>query len=360
MEPIGREGVSVSVTILNSRPTGEGVSHPSPTRRSVIFPWMAGVLLLGLVSCRKPAQAPHTAADLSYLPANVLFVGYADTVRLKESSLYHAWESRPPAGRSRLAEVKTFLRRLEIDPDKDLEGVMVACQAGPSQGAWMTLLRGRFDLERVRKGLEEPSARMSVQAYGKWSIYNLVLVPELGDLSIALVDSSAIALGKAETLQRILDARDHPETSLARSPLMKQLMPALEPRAQVWLLVDGRAVWQSLGEHPGALPDSTSPPGLGNLSSIVSASLSASLSEGMTLHLEIGSDSPKHAQSLADALKGVLGFAQLGGGAKEPDLAQLVEAIHVEGAGQRIFVRADLPAELAMRLGARLEAASTR
>ena len=44
---------------------------------------------------------------------------------------------------------------------EDLDGVMVAYRLSPDTGGnWLALLRGRFDLGRMTKGLEEPSARM--------------------------------------------------------------------------------------------------------------------------------------------------------------------------------------------------------
>ena len=92
------------------------------------------------------------------------------------------------------------------------------------------------------------------------------------------------------------------------------------------------------------------------MSSIVSASLSASLSEDVSLRLDIGGDSPKHAKNLSDALKGILGFARLGPGGKDPDIGRLLDAIQVDGTEERIILRADLPGDLAMHLGTKLEA----
>jgi hypothetical protein len=328
--------------------------HPS-RRRLARVALAAALAALGTLDCRKEAP-PRPSLDLSYLPSNALLVAYADTVRLKESSLYRDWEARAPEGKSHLAEAKIFLGRLGIAPDKDLDGVAVAFLASPGSGEWVALLRGRFDLEGIKKGLEDPSARMSEESYGHWSVYNLVLVPELGDLSVALVDSTAVALGRSEALRKVLDARDRPKTSLASNAMMKQLIPALEPRAQIWVLLDGQALWRSLGNRQGGLPGGADPQGLGSLSSIVSASLSASLSADISLRLDISGDSPKHAKNLSDALKGILGFARLGQGAKDPEVGRLLDAIQVDGADERIILRADLPGDLAMGLGTKLEA----
>src|SRR6185436_12190883 len=316
----------------------------------------AAVVAAAGLGCGKRTQAPRPALDLSYFPPNVFFIAYADTLRLKESSLYRDWDLRAPERKGHLSEAKIFLERLGIESDKDLDGVAVAYLASPGPGEWLALLRGRFDLDRIKKGLEDPSARMSEETYGKWSVYNLVLVPELGDLSVVLVDPSAVAMGRSETLRRILDARGHPEKSLARSTVMRQLIPTLEPQAQIWALLDGQALWRGLGNRQGGFSGSTEVPGLGSLSSVRSASLSAALSADLSLHLEIGSDSPKHAQSLSDALKGIIGFARLGTGAKDPEVGQLLDAIRVDGTGERVILRADLPGEAAMKLGAKLEA----
>jgi hypothetical protein len=122
------------------------------------------------------------------------------------------------------------------------------------------------------------------------------------------------------------------------------------------VLLDGQALWRSLGNRQGGLPGGADPQGLGSLSSIVSASLSASLSADISLRLDISGDSPKHAKNLSDALKGILGFARLGQGAKDPEVGRLLDAIQVDGADERIILRADLPGDLAMGLGTKLEA----
>ncbi len=341
---------------VRPRPTREVAFWPLSKKRLARVVLATGLAALGALACRKEPAPARPSLDLSYLPSNALLVAYADTVRLKESSLYRDWEARAPEGKSHLAEAKIFLGRLGIASDKDLDGVAVAYLASPGSGEWVALLRGRFDLDQIKKGLEDPSARMSEESYGHWSVYNLVLVPNLGDLSVALVDPSAVALGRSEALRKVLDARDHPRTSLASNAMMKQLIPALEPQAQIWVLLDGQALWRSLGNRQGGLPGGADAQGLGSFSSIVSASLSASLSADVSLRLDISGDSPKHAKNLSDALKGILGFARLGRGGKDPDVGRLLDAIQVDGADERITLRANLPGDLAMHLGTKLEA----
>ena len=287
-----------------------------------------------------------------------MLVAYADTVRLKESPLYRSWEARSLGEKSRLGEAKTFLQRLGIDTAKDLDGVLVACAPTAGSAEWMALLRGRFDVEAIRKGLEDPAARMAVESYRKWSIYSLVLVPDLGDLSVVLIDASAVALGKSDTLRRILDAREQPETSLRSKGVMRRLVPKLDGRAQIWVMLDGRALGRGFNESRDKIPGAVGVPDLGSLSAVVSASLSASLAEDLSLRLELGSDSAKHAQSLADGLQGVLGFARLGAAAKEKDLGEILDAIQVDGAGESVVLRARVPGEVALRMESKWEASS--
>ena len=314
---------------------------------------LAGIFLGGFLACPKPAPAPRPNLDLSYFPSDVLFVAYADTVHLKESPLYRAWDARVPEGPDRLTEAKTFLRRLGIDPEKDLDGVMVAYRLSPDTGGnWLALLRGRFDLGRMTKGLEEPSARMSARPYGRWTVYSLALVPGVGEVSLAMVDPSAIALGKVTTLKKVLDTRDAPQQSLSANAMMRQLVSNLPSSAQIGAFLDGRSLSRALQDQRGSLPQGLNAPVTSNLSSIVSADFSATLTADLVLRLEIGSDSPKHAQSLSDALKGILGFARLGQGVKDPDLARLVDAVRVDGQGERVVLRLDVPGDLAKRLEA--------
>jgi hypothetical protein len=304
-----------------------------------------------LAGCHKPAQKPRPGVDLSYLPAEVVFVAYADTVRLKESALYRDWDTRLSGGGERLTEAKTFLRRLGIDPEKDVDGLMLAYRPGPDTGEWVALLRGRFDLPRMKRGLDDASSRMAAEPHGRWTIYSLALVPEVGDLSVCLVDESAVALGKGEALERILDAREHPAGSLAGKGNLKALIPSLQPSAQIWALLDGRYL-SRLTEAAGQLSGGMTTSALGSLSTIVSATLSVTLDADLSARLDLGSDTEAHARSLSDGLRGILGFAQLGSVAKKKDWQGLVDAIRVDGDGKRVFVRLDLRGDLVKKLQA--------
>lgn len=318
-----------------------------------------GFLLVACLSCEKRSQAPRPAPDLSFLPAGFLFVAYADTVRLQESSLYREWDSQDSSGREGLVEARTFLRRLHLDPEKDIEGLMVAYRPAPGGGEWLALLRGRFERDRVEQELEDPSSRMSVEQIGRWNIYSLAPVPQLGDLSLVVVEPGAVALGKAETLRKVLETRDHRDSSLAAHATLKRMVSRVDPEAQAWAVLDGRALSRVMAEGQGSLPQGMDTPSLGNLSSIVAASLSASLGADLSLRLEIGTDSPQRARSLSDTLKGILGFSRLGFAAREPDVERMVDSMRVSEEGEKVFVRLDLPGDFVKRLAARIRQGDT-
>src|SRR5207247_9159572 len=116
--------------------------------------------------------------------------------------------------------------------------------------------------------------------------------------------------------------------------------------------VDACSRCRALRGDRGSSPQGLDAPVTSDLSAIVSADFSATLAADLALRLEIGSDSPKHAQSRSDALKGILGFARIGQGVKDPDLARLVDAVRVDGQGERVVLRLDVPGDLVKRLEA--------
>ncbi|HEU5181717.1 MAG TPA: hypothetical protein VFW45_13085 [Candidatus Polarisedimenticolia bacterium] len=311
---------------------------------------MVGLVLL--VGCWKKAAPARPTPDLSYLPGDVFFVAYADTIALKRSPLYRDWDASASAGSEHFIEAKTFLRRLGIDPEKDVDGVMLACRPRGEGGEWSALLRGRFDLPKMQKGLAEPSSRMAAEPYGKWTIYSLAVVPEVGDVSLTPVDEGTIALGKADSLRAILDTRDKGKASLAGNPLMKKMMPGLPAEAQIWALLDGQALRRVSGSGFGVGPGGIR---AGGLESVVSASLAATLEQDMALDLLIGSDSPIRARSLADTLKGIVGFARLGSGASHPELDKVMDALRVSHEGDQVHVRLKMTAEMVKKLESEME-----
>ena len=92
------------------------------SERSVI---RAALLALLLASCERLAVKPE-APDLSYLPSDSLFAACVDTTRLRQAPLYRALHPEGGKESGRLREVKTFLLRLGVDPDKDVDMAMFA------------------------------------------------------------------------------------------------------------------------------------------------------------------------------------------------------------------------------------------
>ncbi|HEV8336854.1 MAG TPA: hypothetical protein VGR67_10585, partial [Candidatus Polarisedimenticolia bacterium] len=178
----------------------------------------ASILLIVLApACRRLALRQE-AVELSYLPADSLFVASMDVVRLRKAPLYGKLDSES-------GQLKTFLLRLGIDPRKDLDHVTLAFRGSATEpGEWLALLRGRFDRARIEKGLEDPGARMSVDTYRGKKIHSLVSVPDIGELSFAVIDPTAAALGKSKAIQMALDVRDHAVPSLERNETMKKLV----------------------------------------------------------------------------------------------------------------------------------------
>src|SRR5512145_659667 len=108
--------------------------------RNKLCATMVGMVLL--VGCSKKPAPARPVPDLSYLPRDVFFVAYADTIALKRSPLYREWDASASSGSEHFVEAKTFLRRLGIDPERDMDGVMLACRPRRDGGEWSALLRG--------------------------------------------------------------------------------------------------------------------------------------------------------------------------------------------------------------------------
>jgi len=310
-------------------------------KRAALF---ASILLIVLApACRRLAVRKE-AVELSYLPGDSLFVASMDVVRLRKAPLYGKIDSES-------GQLKTFLLRLGIDPRKDLDQVTLAFRgSGTEPGEWLALLRGRFDRARIEKGLEDPGARMSVDTYRGKKIHGLVRVPDIGELSFAVIDPTAAALGKSTAIQRALDVRDHAVPSLERNETMKKLVTSLNPKAQVWAVLDGRELARLTSSRRQSLPGVLPEPAVRNLASVVDGRLAAIVSEDLGVTVEIDTMTEKSARNLADAVRGILAFGKLGTQGRDPDSAAALETISVTDRGKIVNLRMDLPGDLFQRL----------
>ena len=305
------------------------------------------LMVLGPAACRR-LSLREGKADLSCLPADSIFVASMDLARLREAPLYKGLDAEP-------LQLKTFLQHLGADPDRDLDELLFAFRsAGTDAGDWLVVLRGRFDRARIEKGMEDPAARMSVEPYRGRNIYNLVQVPDIGDVSFAVVDSTALVLGKADAVRRVLDVREKAVPSLERNDAMRDLVAGRDRKAQVWAVLDGRELVRLVERRRRSLPGVVPESALKNLSAIVSTRISAVMTEDLAVLLEIGSDTDKAAHNLADAVRGILAFAKLGTQGRDPEAAAIVETISVSESGTGVEVRMGLPGDLVMRLRERM------
>lgn len=307
-----------------------------------------------LASCAKK-EIPPSAPDLTYLPADAIFAGYVDAARVREAALYRKMDTEADANQGKWQEAKEFLNRLGIDSRKDLDSLMFAYRMVPqSEGEWVAILRGRFDTRKIEKRLQEPDARMSTEKLGNKTVYNLVRVPEVGDLSLVIVDATALALGRSGALRKVLDTRGKSKPSLASNREIARLVAGVDARAQIWAVMDGREVSRLLRERMTQTPDRAPGPALKNLSSVKTGRFSVVVTGDLDLALEIESYTEKTARNLADALRGILAFGKMGSEGGDPDASELMEAIRVESNQSSTRVQLTMPGETLKRLQSRL------
>jgi hypothetical protein len=306
--------------------------------------------LLAWAGCSRHETPTPTPVDLTCLPPDVLFLAGVDTARLREAPLYRLWnDSSLPTG-ERWLEVRTFLRHIGIDSERELEQVLVAFRHEQEPGEWFAVLKGRFDVPRIEKGLKDPGARMSTESYRSRTLYNLVEVPEVGEFSVTILDPGTVAFGQTGTLRKVIDARERESPSLESRPAFRDLVNGREASAQVWAVLDGRELSRVVAGRRQVLPPGLGEPALKNLATVATARLSLGVTADLDFRLDLESVGEREGRSLADALRGILGFARLGGGERDPDAEAILEAIQVDGEGTRVRVRLGLTGETVRRL----------
>jgi hypothetical protein len=149
-----------------------------------------------------------------------------------------------------------FLRGVGIDPDKDLDEVILGWRGEAADTAgFFGMASGRFQPDKVRAYYDQ--SQLTLLSYAGTDLYAFGSGYDPGDLFFTFLDSSRAAFGRLPDLKALLDVRQASASGLDSNTNFASWEAELEGTAPQWGILNGKAAanlaapWLSGGKKPG-------------------------------------------------------------------------------------------------------------
>jgi hypothetical protein len=196
--------------------------------------------VLGIVCFPAPLVAEQLPQEaLATFPADTLQVAFTNLAELRSTPAYP--QIRQRFLNQQLRTFQELLRPLGIDPDRDLDEVMVGWRgeiAGPS--GYLGLAAGRFQPDLVEKYFDRTN--MPIRQYDGTNLYGFGSGSDPGDLFFTFLNDSIAAFGRLADLKAMLDARQGSASALNANADFVGWEGELEDTAPQWGILNGKSV----------------------------------------------------------------------------------------------------------------------
>jgi hypothetical protein len=186
--------------------------------------FVACLLLVGMA-----AAMPMNSSARSVVPSELLQLISVDYRSLKDSPT--AMQLKQQLLPDNIKQFETALKKIGIDPDKDVDTLTLASFRTPKQGVkGIGVASGPFEMKVVLK-------KMKLQKFTPNKYRTNSLYPMDGGMLMCFLDDSTLLFGEASAVKLALDVRDGMATSVDSNPTMSDMMSSVDA-APVWSILD--------------------------------------------------------------------------------------------------------------------------
>ncbi len=308
------------------------------------FKILTAPLLVGMAAIlfSAPLSADQLPGEaLNTFPADTLQVAFTSLVDLRSLANYQQIQQRILSRQMHAFE--EFLRPMGIDPDKDIDEVMLGWRGelmGPS--GYLGLAGGRFQPDLIQKYFQQTG--LPARQYGGLNLYAFGSGTDPDDLFFAFFDNTLAAFGRLTDLKAMIDARQGLANALNSNNDYVGWQNELDGTAPEWGILNGKSAANLAGLWMA--PAGSKLVDLNSLSRTVRALLySVQWDTGFSTRLTMVCDKPETASGFAGLITLLQQAAQRpsAGGSSLPPILQSIQT-HVDGA--RLELDASGPPEL--------------
>lgn len=275
------------------------------------------------------AQSGPTAAELRYIPADAVGVGYANVREIMDSDLRRRLEAMRPEGEP--LDRDNFEQETGIDLETDIDRAVVAMVSrdGDGKGDGFAIVTGRFNPTQLEAFAREHG--------GTTEEYRGVRIVEGGQdrlAALAFVEAGVLAIGDRAAVRLAIDTREDGQSVQSNVDLMR-LVGEVETGNSAWAV--GR--FDDLASQ-APLPEGMS----GQIPPIQWVSLAGQVHDGLQGTLRAETRDEQAASDLRDTVRGLLAFLRLQS-ASQPELGGALEGLQIGGDGRTVAISFTLPAQ---------------
>jgi hypothetical protein len=284
----------------------------------------------------RAAVGPLPAEGL-LLPADARFVVGLDVKRFTASPLYKRFQAqaRPDA-------IRELEERTGLDPERDVDQILIAGQATKGAGPGLAIVLGSFDTYKIGRSIE--TAKDKDKVVGRTFVgYTEYVFNEGGREAgaVAFLDRQALLIGRQAAVEAALSGRANGAAPLRANASIMGLLERVKPGSTFWMVGD-----QSLLHNlPGTIP---SPTGSGTsieLPALKSLIVTGDLEPVISLAITGDAADEAAAKNLANIVSGFVSLVALQASQK-PELKDLAQAISVATEQCHVLVNARVPYEM--------------
>ena len=194
---------------------------------------------LGALLFPTPLAADQLPGEaLNTFPADTLQVAFTNLAALRSLSIYP--QIRQRILNRQLHAFEEFLRPMGIDPEKDIDEVMLGWRGemvGPS--GFLGMASGRFQPDVIRQYFEHTN--LPVREYDGAELYAFGSGSDPNDLFFTFFDNSLAAFGRLADVKAMLDARQGSANALNSNADFVNWQGELDGTAPQWGILNGKS-----------------------------------------------------------------------------------------------------------------------
>ena len=187
----------------------------------------------GLLCAQQAARA-----GLTSFPVDTQQVAYSNFAQLRSSPDYP--QIRQHVLYQQLHGFQQFLRSVGVDPEKDVDEVMLGWRGESLSGPGsFGLAAGRFESDKVREFFRQ--TRLPVQSYAGFDLFAFGSGADSADTFFTFLDSALAAFGRLHDLKALLDVHEGSAPALEANQTLQSYEAELEETAPQWGILTGKA-----------------------------------------------------------------------------------------------------------------------